>query len=162
MKYKEFKEKFLDYSLFLDSLLKNAIEKSQEDLFYPYCILKEDYKNPVLVYFDINLFMKFNYENGHKKGDEVLAKIEEVLANTLYSREGGDSFFFIVEKDEYEDYLKAIKEILKENDLTFCSIIINLKTFKIIDVEIIFELLYFCKNSNHYENKKLVIDVENI
>jgi len=162
MEYKEFKEKFLNYSLFLDSLLEKAIEKPQEELFYPYCILKEDYENPVLVYFDINLFMKFNFENGHKKGDEVLAKIEEVLAKTLYSREGGDSFFFIVEKDKYEDYLKAIKEILEENNLTFCSIIINLKTFKIIDAEIIFELLYFCKNSNHRENKKLVIDVENI
>jgi len=156
MKYKEFKDKFLNYPLYLDNLLK---DKVCGDLFYPYCVLKEEYKNLILVYFDINRFIEYNHKYGHKQGDKILAEIENILSDTIYSRDGGDSFFFIIEENEKELYLERIKSIL--NDLTICMIIIHLKTFKIIN-GIIFKLMYDCKSSNHFENKKLEIKIEDL
>lgn len=71
--------------------------------------LAQRHSEPIsLVYLDINNFKEINDNNGHKRGDEVLASIGNILESTVRSsdscfRIGGDEFCVLLPQCAKED-----------------------------------------------------------
>ena len=91
-----------------------------------------------VLFFDIDNFKTVNDVHGHKKGDEVLIKIAEILKentpeNAIVSRLGGDEFVTIVPYESTKNNITVIAEKilnavrnLKKNDKAYdvisCSV----------------------------------------
>lgn len=73
--------------------------------------------NVCLLFLDVDHFKPINDQLGHKKGDEVLAKIAQVLKSTVrnidvVSRWGGDEFLILLRHCNEEQAMEISKKIL--------------------------------------------------
>lgn len=77
------------------------------------------YHTPVyILYYDLDYFKKVNDNYGHQKGDEVLSKVtktieENLRANDLLFRYGGDEFVIILNHTNNKDVLKIAPNLIK-------------------------------------------------
>ncbi len=79
--------------------------------------IKRNKSNIILVFLDLNNFKQINDAYGHKKGDEVLKGIANLMKETfreydLIVRYGGDEFIIIIEKEDEKDL--NIENIIKK------------------------------------------------
>ena len=71
------------------------------------------------VYLDLNGFKKLNDTRGHKRGDEVLAQVGQVLREAIREidiacRYGGDEFCIILPRTKIEDARQVLERIIEK------------------------------------------------
>lgn len=121
----------------LEEILKEAKKDPLTDLFNrrvleeikPYLLKKAKSHNKKVgvIFLDLDKFKEINDKYGHKKGDEVLEKVANVLKNIfrkddLLIRYGGDEFVvfsFIEDKEILINLLNRAKYSLQKADISF-------------------------------------------
>ncbi|MEA3423002.1 MAG: GGDEF domain-containing protein [Bacillota bacterium] len=72
-----------------------------------------------IVFADVNGLKKTNDNHGHKKGDEILIKVAEIIesefrSDDIIARIGGDEFVALLPKTKNEDSEKIVDRIKKK------------------------------------------------
>ena len=86
-----------------------------------------------LLFLDIDNFKTVNDVYGHKKGDEVLVRISEIIVNNtpdnaIIARLGGDEFVAVITGNSTKEYITSIVLKILE-DIRWCK-----KKDKVFDV----------------------------
>jgi diguanylate cyclase (GGDEF)-like protein len=121
----------------LEEILKEAKKDPLTDLFNrrvldeikPYLLKKARSHNKKVgvIFLDLDKFKEINDRYGHKKGDEILEKVANVLKNIfrkddLLIRYGGDEFVvfsFIEDKTALINLVERAKNYLQKVDISF-------------------------------------------
>ncbi|MCX8094740.1 MAG: GGDEF domain-containing protein [Caldisericia bacterium] len=126
-----------------------------------------DYKRAVrydedlsVVFIDIDNFKHINDKYGHNFGDEVLKNFVKIVKNLIRNdidkliRYGGDEFLLFLintNKEQGENIIKRIEDILNKNNIYISYGIVNIKNFKELNLNEIItlaeELMYQMKNN---------------
>ena len=87
-------------------------------------IKREKGENLFIIFLDLDNFKQVNDLYGHKKGDEVLKKVAELLKNyfrkyDIVARFGGDEFMVIVRNNSRENVEETLKKLQKRIEEIF-------------------------------------------
>ena len=87
-------------------------------------IKREKRENLFIIFLDLDNFKQVNDLYGHKKGDEVLRQVAELLKNhfrkyDIVARFGGDEFMVIVRNSSKENVEETLKKLQKRIEEIF-------------------------------------------